>query len=258
MFHYGTFFCSQLKLFESLLEVRLLWNFQDMPDKITKQNNDTLIIVRLQHGAPCGTWLTRHQGTVSASFSTEEWTTSFAARNSSPTVWTYSGTCECWNLENSECFLQHAGMNYFLCCKEQFPNSVDLLRYVWLGDWWATRKQHGGMNYFLRCKKQFPNSVDLLRYVWLVTDETSGNSECFLQHGEMNYRYFLRCKEQCPISVDLRRYVWLVTDETSGNSECFLQHRGIGYCSAARKRSLSVQDFLHCKEQFLNSVDPLR
>jgi hypothetical protein len=79
--------------------------------------------------------------------------------------------------------------------------------------------------------------------MWNVTDETPGNSECFLQHGGMNY--FLRCKEQFPNSIDLLRYVCLVTDETPGNSECFLQHGGMNY-------------FLRRKEQFPNSMDLLR
>ncbi len=38
-----------------------------------------------------------------------------------------------WNVtdetpENSECFLTHGGMDLFLRCKLEFPNSPDLLR----------------------------------------------------------------------------------------------------------------------------------
>jgi hypothetical protein len=90
---YLTFFFNQLKLFESLSEVRLHLTFLYAPDKITKQKA-TLIIVRLAAA----------------------WSTMWNVTDETP--------------GNSECFLQHGGMNYFLRCKEQFPNSIDLLRYV--------------------------------------------------------------------------------------------------------------------------------
>jgi hypothetical protein len=81
-----------LKLFESLLEVRLLLIFQYLPDKNNKIEG---------HTDNC---------TAAA------WSTMWNVTDETP--------------GNSECFLQHGGMNYFLRCKEQFPNSMDLLRYV--------------------------------------------------------------------------------------------------------------------------------